>query len=108
MNRTDLAEKIAADYGISKPDANAAIEVVLTAIMRAVAAGEDVKIPRFGTFRRSLTSERAYMNISTGQKNTVPAHFTPRFRIGPEFIKAVREGNTNVALRKDAKGAGQR
>lgn len=100
MNRTQLTEKIMADFGLTKPEANTAVEAVLTTIMRTVAAGEDVKIPRFGTIRRALFLGRTHMNLATGERVSTPDRYMPRFRPGPQFLDAVRSGDTSIVLRK--------
>lgn len=104
MNRRQLEETITAQYGLSKADAHTAVEAVFTIVMQTVAAGEDVKLPRFGTFRRVAVSERVGRNMQTAEPVILPAHFTPRLRLGAEFVTAVREGNTTVKLRKAPKG----
>ena len=67
MNRTELVDKIAQDAGLSKKDADLALQVpALDAITDAVATGEKVSLPGFGTFERRDRAAREGRNPRAG------------------------------------------
>lgn len=81
MNNADLAEKIAADHGVTKADARKLVDGVFAAIADAAAAGEEISINGFGKFKVKATPEREGRNPGTGATITIKASkklgFTP-------------------------------
>src|SRR3546814_10094347 len=51
MNNTDLAEKIAAEQGITKADARKIVDAVFAGIGEAAAKGEEIALNGFGKFK---------------------------------------------------------
>ncbi len=66
MNSADLADKLAADNGLTKTEAKKLVDGVFAAIADAAAAGEEVSLPGFGKFKVKLTEAREGRNPSTG------------------------------------------
>lgn len=87
MNSADLADKIAADAGITKADAKKIVDGVFAAIAAAAAAGEEVSLPGFGKFKVKESAAREGRNPATGDTIQIAASkklgFTP--------AKAVKE-----------------
>ena len=52
MNKKDIVERAAAEAGIAKQAAEAAVGTVFVAIAEALARGEDVSVAGFGRFAR--------------------------------------------------------
>ena len=81
MNNAELAEKIAADHGVTKADARKLVDGVFAAIADAAAAGEEISINGFGKFKVKSTPEREGRNPGTGATITIKASkklgFTP-------------------------------
>lgn len=81
MNKTDLAEKIAGDNGLSKADARKLVDAVFAAIADAAAAGEEIALNGFGKFKVKDTPAREGRNPSTGATIQIAAAkklgFTP-------------------------------
>lgn len=73
MNNTTLAEKIAADHGISKADARKLVDGVFAAIADAAARGDEIAINAFGKFKVKDSPERDGRNPRTGEKMTIKA-----------------------------------
>ena len=50
MKRTDIADRVAAETGISKGKAEEIVSAILDEVKQALSEGEPVTIRRFGTF----------------------------------------------------------
>lgn len=100
LNKTRLAEAVAADLGITIPDAFRAIDATLGAIVRTNAAGHDVTITNFGTFRAVTDPARIARNPQTGRTVEVPARPTVRFRVAPRLAEIIRSGDASASLKK--------
>ena len=74
MFKGDLVKKTAKQAGIDEKTANAAISTALTIVMEGLQAGEDVRLPGFGTFKVKEVPARKARNIRTGEEINVPAH----------------------------------
>ena len=74
LTRADLAEAINHKLGLSRTDALAMVEAILSHMTEALAEGENVKISGFGTFLLRDKSERIGRNPKTG----VEVPITPR------------------------------
>ena len=66
MNNTDLAEKIAAEQGITKADARKIVDAVFAGIGEAAAKGEEIALNGFGKFKVKESAAREGRNPSTG------------------------------------------
>ncbi|MBU6407891.1 MAG: integration host factor subunit alpha [Alphaproteobacteria bacterium] len=74
VTRMDLAEAIVAQTGVPRADATRFTDALLQRISDALAAGETVKLARFGNFQARSKRERVGRNPKTGQE----APITPR------------------------------
>ena len=89
MNKTDFVQAIAEKIGSSQADAGKSIDAVIAVISEALAKGDDVKLPGFGTFQvvdRAATEGR---HPRTGEKITIPASKNVRFKAGKDLREAV-------------------
>jgi DNA-binding protein HU-beta len=73
MNNADLAERLAADHGLSKADARKAVDSLFAAIVDAAAKGEEVALSGFGKFKAKDTPAREGRNPATGDKIQIAA-----------------------------------
>ena len=85
MNKTELVEKIALDAGMEKKTAEQALKAALDAITNAVAAGEKVTLPGFGTFERRDRAAREGRNPQTGETLRIAKSTVPAFKAGATF-----------------------
>ncbi|HEX5616665.1 MAG TPA: HU family DNA-binding protein, partial [Acidimicrobiia bacterium] len=58
MNKAELIEAINQNAGISKTDAENALNAFIDAVQGAVAGGDKVALPGFGTFAPTLRKAR--------------------------------------------------
>lgn len=77
----ELADKIAAEQGLTKSQAKAIVESVFREIAGAAATGTETSIPGFGKFKVKDTPAREGRNPSTGATIKIAASkkltFTP-------------------------------
>jgi len=79
MNKTDLVNVVAAEAGLNKKQADAAVSATLNAITAALKAGDKVQLIGFGTFEVKATAEREGRNPKTGETIKIAAAKKPAF-----------------------------
>jgi DNA-binding protein HU-beta len=89
MNRKDLVETVAREAGLTAAQADAALTAALDGVAGAVAAGEKVTLPGFGTFERRSRAARSGRNPQTGEALEIAATVTPGFKPASAFKQAV-------------------
>ena len=89
MNKGDLVAAVAGDAGISKSQAQAAVDSVLNNIEGSLASGGRVTLVGFGTFSVSQRSERVGRNPRTGMPIRIPARKVARFTPGKALKSAI-------------------
>jgi DNA-binding protein HU-beta len=89
VNKADLVSHVSADVGISKREANEAVDSFLAAIQSALTKGEKVTLPGFGTFERRARAARTGRNPQTGAAIKVAATKVPAFKAGAALKQAV-------------------
>ena len=89
MNKTELITAVAEKTGMSKKDADSAVNAVLDTIIEAVACEEKVQIVGFGTFEVRARSERQGRDPRTNSQITIPASKVPAFKAGKAFKDAM-------------------
>lgn len=91
MNKTELVNKVASSAGITKVDAEAAINAFTTTITDALKEGDKVVLKGFGTFEVRQRNERVGRNPQTGESVVIPASKTPAFKASTVLKKTVNE-----------------
>ena len=89
MNKTELISAVAEKAGISKKDADSAVNAVINSIVEAVAKEEKVQLVGFGTFEVRSRNERQGRDPRTNKPITIPASKIPAFKAGKAFKDAV-------------------
>ena len=85
MNKTELIKKIAEESSLTRKQASAALEAALNTVVSAVAAGEKVTLPGFGTFEKRERAARTGRNPRTGEATEIAASAVPAFKAGKSF-----------------------
>ncbi len=85
MNKTELISAVAEKTGLSKKDADNAVNAMLDTIVNTVAQNEKVQIVGFGTFELRSRSERQGRDPRTNSPITIPASRVPAFKAGKAF-----------------------
>lgn len=73
MNNSDLADKLAAENGLTKADARKLVDGVFAAIADAASKGEEVSLSGFGKFKVKDSPAREGRNPATGATMTIAA-----------------------------------
>lgn len=114
MNRTELAEAVAAQTGLDRRRSEAVIEAVVASIVEEVRAGNRVSLFGFGTFDPTTRAARVARNPRTQATVRVPARKAVAFRPATAFKEALnsrakatasKRGAAAKATRKAAKSA---
>lgn len=79
LNATQLADKIAADHGLTKTAANAIVKDVFETIQGELTDGDGVSIHGFGGLKVVDRAARTARNPATGGTIEVPAKRTVKF-----------------------------
>lgn len=82
MKKTQLIEKAAQASGLTKKDTALALDAILDAIGEAVAAGESVQIPGFGTWNVKVQKARTGRNPKTNEPIEIPESKRVTFSVG--------------------------
>lgn len=81
MNRSELVDAISTDAGLTRKEADAALNSFVYQISKGVRSGEDVRVTGFGTFKLRKRKARIGRNPQTGEAVKVKASkgigFTP-------------------------------
>lgn len=85
-----LIERIA-ESGLSKLQAQSAMESIFDAITAELARGGQVQLTGFGSFRVGERAARTARNPQTGKAVKVPAHKAPVFKAGAALKGAINE-----------------
>ena len=91
MNKTQLRDAVADHASLTNAQADAALEAVLTSITNAVADGDKVTLPGFGTFEARKREARTGRNPQTGEEMQIAASTAPAFKAGSAFKAAVNK-----------------
>ncbi len=88
--KSEFVDKVAAQSGLSKKDAGAAVDAVVKAIEEELSSGGEVSFTGFGKFHVAERGAREGRNPRTGETMTIAASRVPRFTAGSGLKKAVK------------------
>jgi DNA-binding protein HU-beta len=89
MTKTDLIARIAEETGQAKTASEAFLNSLLGQVSKALAAGESVVLPGFGTFEVRARAARTGRNPQTGATIEIAAAKVPAFKPGAVLKKTV-------------------
>jgi len=89
MNKGELVDAVAKDAGISKAEAQAAVDSVVDNVTAALKQGSKVTLVGFGTFATSDRSAREGRNPQTGKPIKIPAKKVAKFAPGKALKDAI-------------------
>ncbi len=85
MNKAELIAKIAEDAGVTKTQANTALDSFVEAVTKTLKGGGKVTMVGFGTFSVSKRKARKGRNPQTGAEINIKARKVARFKAGKEL-----------------------
>ena len=89
MNKAELVDKVAEATGRSKKDVEDVLTAALGSVVEAVAAGDKVALPGFGSFQKSHRAAREGRNPQTGATIQIAASNGVKFSAAAGFKSAV-------------------
>jgi len=89
LNKQELVASVAEKAGLTKKDAEKAINAVIDSIRGALHGGDKVSLVGFGTFEVRSRAARSGRNPQTGAAIKIPAGKVPAFRPGKELKDSV-------------------
>lgn len=89
MNKAELIAKMADDAGVSKTQANAALNSMISAVTKTLKGGGKVTLVGFGTFSVSKRAARTGRNPQTGAVIKIKAKKVARFKAGKELSSKI-------------------
>ena len=90
MNKQELIAAIATDSGLTKVEAEKALNSVTSNITAALTKKDKVTLGGFGTFSTSDRAARIGRNPRTGESINIAATTVPKFKAGKELKAAIK------------------
>lgn len=82
MNKTELIDAMATKTGLTKKNAEVALNAFIETVSEELVKGEKVSLVGFGTFEVSERAAREGRNPQTGETMTIAASKAPKFKAG--------------------------
>jgi DNA-binding protein HU-beta len=89
VNKTELVDAIAGDTGLTKVDAQAALDAFTSVVAKQLKKGDEVAITGFGKFSVTKRAARTGRNPQTGESLKIKASKAPKFSPGAGLRTAV-------------------
>ena len=89
MNKSELIAAVAEQAGLSKKDAEKAVNAVVSVVTDALVEGDKVQLVGFGTFEVRERAARTGRNPKTKETITIAASKAPAFKAGKAFKEAI-------------------
>ena len=90
MNKSELIDSISSSAGLSKADAQRALDATIESITTALKKGDTVSLIGFGTFSVKERAARTGRNPATGETIKIKASKNPAFKAGKGFKDAIK------------------
>jgi DNA-binding protein HU-beta len=101
LTKEEFVALVAEKGGMAKAEAGRAVEAFCDAVTGAMAQGEDVRLPGFGSFEVQERGERQGRNLRTGEAITIAASKVAKFSAGIR-LKAAANGRPEPSGAKAA------
>ena len=92
MNKAEMVERLAARTDQTRAAAREAVDSAFGMIGEALADGEEVQLPGFGTFTAKARPARTERNPRTGEAISIAASKSPSFKAGKTLKDAMNVG----------------
>lgn len=89
MNKQELVSVMAEKAGLTKADADKAVNAFVDTVKGAMAKGESIQLIGFGTFSVSERSARTGRNPQTGKEIQIAAKKVAKFKVGKALDEVV-------------------
>jgi len=89
VNKTELVASVAEKAGLTKKDAEKAVNALFESVQQALVEGDKVQMIGFGTFEVKERAARTGRNPRTNETIQIPASKNPVFKAGKALKDAV-------------------
>lgn len=89
MNKTQLIEKIAAEAGINRVQAQKALRAFQDGVKESLCANEELELKGFGKFHLKTVKARMGYNLQSGEKRQLPECKSIQFKPGQTLKKSI-------------------
>jgi DNA-binding protein HU-beta len=93
MKKVEIINRIADETGLTKAQAEKAVNAILQEIKDGLQRGEPVILRRFGSFQVRAKHARMGRNPKTGEEAGIPARRIVRFKSGEHFRESVNDAS---------------
>lgn len=90
MDRAELVDNVAEKAGLTKTDAEKALNAFTASVTDALKKGDKVTLVGFGTFGTVKRAARTGRNPQTGKEIKIKATTAPKFKAGTGLREAVK------------------
>ena len=90
MTKAELVGKISSDGGITKSQADKAVDGFVSAVSDALATGDKITLVGFGTFSVGERAQREGRNPRTGEKIKIAASKVVKFKAGKTLSEKLK------------------
>jgi len=90
MTKAELVAKIASTAGITKSQAEKALDGFISTVSGALSGGDKITLVGFGTFSVATRAKREGRNPRTGEKIKIPASKVVKFKAGKTRSEKVK------------------
>jgi DNA-binding protein HU-beta len=104
LNKRELVDAIVEKTGGTRKDAETALAAVIDSISDAVAEGDRVQIPGFGSFEKRERAAREARNPQTGETIKIKKTNVPAFKAGSGLKTYVAASKKDQAAIRKARG----
>jgi DNA-binding protein HU-beta len=89
VNKSELVASVAEQAGLTKKDAEKAVNAIFTSVQDTLVKGDKVQVIGFGTFEVRTRAARKGRNPQTGAAIEIPESKNPVFKAGKALKDAV-------------------
>ena len=90
MTKVELVAAISKEAGITKSQAEKAVDGFVSAVSDALVSGDKITLVGFGTFSVGERAHREGRNPRTGEKIKIPASKVVKFKAGKTLSEKVK------------------
>jgi DNA-binding protein HU-beta len=90
VTKSEFVDQVASESGLSKGDANKAVETALQVIEDTLKGGGEINITGFGKFSVAERGARQGVNPQTGERIQIAASRVPKFSAGSALKKSIK------------------
>ncbi len=91
INWQELSALLAEKSGITKREAEAFLKEYFDTITSALVEDKMVKVKRLGTFKLTLVNDRASVDVTTGERVVIPAHYKVSYTPDTQLSETINE-----------------